>query len=327
MRYGWLADAVNTLESSPARYELYRPWRAYDAIVFLKSMGEKCCTLAERLRGRSVTVFDANVDYFTPSTGTFYYNDMAPSARQHEQAVTMARQCDGVIGDSLHITEVASKYSRATYCVPDHVRDDLVVHSSSLEWLKQEKLPLLWSGQAHKLFELLAIRTTLEKYASRFRLRLVTNSMAALDKLYEPYRFQLRSLLDKLEWEHILFTSVDGLMKVYDEGGIAISPRFLNNSYNIGHTEWKITLPMARGRFVLCSPQRSYKEVARLSGGGGIKICDDEVAWDRAFTLVLDGHMDWQTEQQSAIGVVRDHYRSSVVAVRHLEFIQSLMAQ
>lgn len=272
-------------------------------------------------------MFDANVDYFTPSAGTFYYDGMAPSVWQQQQAVKMARLCDGVIGDSLHIAEVASAYSPATCCIPDHVRDDLVAGSPSLEWTGYAKRPLLWSGQAHKLFDLLSIAGVLEKYASRIRLRLVTNSLSALEKLYEPYRSRLRKLLDRLDWEHIPFTSVDELMKIYDAGGVAISPRFLDNSYNLGHTEWKITLPMARGRVVMCSPQRSYAEVARLSGGGGIRICHDETGWDMAFQSLLGDDVEWVDEQQSAIRVVRDHYTSSVMAARHVEFVQSLVAQ
>ena len=70
MRYGWVAESVNSDPSSGMRYELFKPWRRYDAVVFLKSMEAGCADFAERLKHRGTRViFEANVDYYTEGGG------------------------------------------------------------------------------------------------------------------------------------------------------------------------------------------------------------------------------------------------------------------
>jgi hypothetical protein len=114
-------------------------------------------------------------------------------------------------------------------------------------------------------------------------------------------------------------------MARYDEGGVLISPRFLDNTYNLVHTEWKITLGMARGRVALCSEQPSYLDVSARSAGLGIRICRTDTDWREALESVLSGTFDWASEQAAATNVVRRHYATSVVARTHAEFIARLM--
>jgi len=326
MRFEWIAEAVNADSTAGMRYELYRPWKRYDAVIFQKSMDDDCIALAEELRGKATTLFDANVDYFTPADGPSYFAGMAPTTDQRRQAIRMAETCHGVIGDSLHIAEVASAYCPKTCYIPDNVPERLLAKHATTQWVGARKIPLLWSGQAHKMFELLAIRDVLEQYSGHIRLRLVANSLEALDRIAEPYRSELKELLAALDVEHIPFTTLEDLMQLYDQGGIAVSPRFLDNTYNQGHTEWKIALPMARGRVTICSPQRSYSEVARLSENRGIRICEGIQEWANAFQEVLDGDIDWQGEQAAAINVVREHYTTRVIAEQHRQFVAEVIA-
>lgn len=326
MRFEWIAEAVNADSTAGMRYELYRPWKRYDAVIFQKSMDDDCIALAEELRGKTATLFDANVDYFTPADGPSYFAGMAPTTDQRRQAIRMAETCRGVIGDSLHIAEVASAFCRTTRYLPDNVHSRLIAKHASTECVGTHKIPLLWSGQTHKMFELLAIREVLERVSDRTRLRLVSNSLDALERIVEPYRSDLKNMLAALDVEHIPFTTLEDLMQLYDQGGIAVSPRFLDNTYNQGHTEWKIALPMARGRVTLCSPQRSYREVARLSQGRGIRICANQEEWANAFQEVLDGDIDWQGEQAAAINVVREHYTTRVIAEQHRQFVAEVIA-
>ncbi len=317
MRFGWIARA---LAAKQANYSLYRPWCRYDAVVFLKSMSAECQLLAQRLRGQGTRVlFDVNVDYFTPASGTFYYRGMAPTVEQTANARRMADLSDALIADSSHLAGVCAQHHKNVRWISDNV--NLRIAPPYQAWKPAAKLDLLWSGEAVKLFELLRIEDVLRKFARRIRLVLVTNDLAALDRWFEPWKSRFEKLLTEIEHEIVPFRSVPELLKIYARGGVFISPRFLDNTYNWGHTEWKIALPMACGRVALGSSLPSYQDVARRSGGAGLRVCADEDAWSVALDDALSGRLDFAAEETAAREVVEKFYETSVVAAAHHEFV------
>lgn len=327
MRFGWIAAQVKS-ENRGVVYELYRPWRRYQAVIFLKSMNVTCRRLVQNLKRYGVkTLFDLNVDYLTPAHGEFFYDTMAPRPEQCEAARKMAVCCDGVIGDSSHLAQVAGQYNSRVVWIPDNVRDDLIVDHSNWGPEKGERLPLLWSGESIKLFELLKIKEVLLEFRDKVRLKIVTNSLEVLDRVYEPYRSELQNLLEKVPNEILPFHCVESLLDFYSKGGVSISPRFLCNSYNLGHTEWKISLAMARSRITLCSEQQSYVDLAERAQGRGIRICRTTADWRFAFQEILSKDFAWESEQKGAMQVVLDHYATNVVARNHLQFVRELIQQ
>ncbi len=307
-------------------YEVYRPWQRYDAIVFLKSMNAEAFRLALQCQKRNIpTVFDLNVDYLSTPAGTYYYHGMAPTVEQNHQARAMARTCKAVIADSSLLKEIALEYNDNTVWIPDCIEDRYIHRSSKWRPSKNEPLPLLWCGEAVKLFDLLVVEDALRSHSKRFVLRIITNSISAIERLFTPWRDRLKKLLHDLNVEIIPFQSIENLLSCYDRGGIFISPRFLDSSYNIGHTEWKITLPMARGRLALCSPLQSYMDVARFADDQGIRICNSLDDWHHAFEELSESSFDWDNQQENACHVVRSHYSASIVASIHGNFMKKLL--
>jgi hypothetical protein len=323
MRFGWIARA---LPPERARYSLYRPGGRYDAVVFLKSMSADCQRLAESLRRRGTRViFDVNVDYFTPAEGTFYYRGMAPTAEQTGNARRMAELSDALIADSSHLATVCAKHHPNVRWISDNV--NLRLTPQDHPWKRGPKLDLLWSGEAVKLFELLRIESVLRKFHSRVRLVLVTNDLAALNRWFEPWKRRFEQLLGSVEHTIVPFRSVAELLKLYgDGGGVFISPRFLDNTYNWGHTEWKITLPMACGRMAFGSPLPSYLDVAARSGGDGLRLCADDDAWSAALDDALSDRIDFAEEEKAARDVVEKFYATPAVAAAHHEYIAEVCA-
>lgn len=325
MRYGWLAESLAGETGGRVRYSLYRPWRRYDAVVFLKSNSAECRALARRLRSRGVRIlFDVNVDYFTPAEGTFYYQGMAPTAEQTERAREMASLADALIADSSHIQRICEQHHPQVRWVPDNVKMSLVPAYRS--WKRGAKLDLLWSGEAVKLFELIRLESVLKKFTGHVRLVLVTNDLSALDRWFEPWKGRFESMLAAIEHVIIPFQSVAKLLGVYNSGGVFISPRFLDNTYNWGHTEWKITLPMACGRIALGSPLPSYRDVAERSNGRGMRLCESDEDWNAALDAVLSGGIDFAVEEEAARTVVAKHYSTAVVAAAHAKFVGDVCA-
>ncbi len=328
MRFGWVAQYVNNLPNRQWIYELYRPWRSYQAVVFIKSMDDPCRRLAVALRQNGgYTIFDANVDYFTPAYGTSYFAGMAPTPKQREESCAMASACNAVIADSRYLREKVLPFNANVAWIPDNIPDALISERSTWRPSSGRRLTLLWSGEAVKLFELLRIEPVLRRFRENIRLRLVTGSLDALSRIHEPWQGRLRRLLADLECEVLPFQNIPALLALYDQGGVCISPRFLDNSYNMGHTEWKISLAMARGRVALASPQPSYCDLWDRARGQGVRICTGERDWDVSLDSMLAGDFRWEEEQGQACAVVRQYYATSVVAESHVDWLASLVKE
>jgi hypothetical protein len=325
MRFGWIADWVNARPELRLHYELYRPWHRYDALVFIKAMGERENQLRIRAGKRGLaTVFDANVNYYNRQ-GTYYYDGMAPTESQKRDAEEMTRNCTAVIADSRYIEQCCQPLHSRVKWIPDNVNLQRVPHPVPMTQ-HSGKTTLVWSGQANKLFEFLAIETTLRKYARHLRLVLITNSRKALDAWQPDIKRRFEGLLSDLDHEWVPYTTLDALLELYAQRpGICVAPRFLDNAYNLGHTEWKIALPMACGRLAIASPVPSYQDVAARTGGHGIWLCTGEHEWDEAFDRMLSPSMSWAAEEAAAAHVVRTHYATDVVAPLHAAYLRDIL--
>ena len=326
MRFGWIAEAVNRRPEHDLRYELYRPWRRYDALAFIKAMGPRDRALRARARRAGLkTVFDANVNYYDRA-GTFYYDGMAPTELQRQEAEDMTRGCDAVIADSRFLAERCAPLNPAVRWIPDNVNLDLVPPLKTSE-SRAGPLELVWSGQAVKLFELLAIEEVLRAHRARIRLTLVTNSLEVLQTWQPDLRARFERLLTDVPHAVRPYTSVADLLAFYaSRRCVCLSPRFDDNSYNLGHTEWKITLAMACGRLALAGPVPSYRDVAERSGGAGVWLCATAVEWGAAFDRLQAGRLDWNVEEAAARRVVEKHYATEVVAAEHAGFMKGVLA-
>jgi glycosyltransferase involved in cell wall biosynthesis len=317
-RYFWLSEHVNQ-NTEGWHYEIYRPWKRYDAVVFLKSMNDKAYALMEKLQRQGVPcIFDVNVNYFYQE-GKEYYPSMFPSEVQQEQVKRMTQNADAVIADSSFVYKQCKKYNEHTRWIPDIVNTS----NAGFQVWKPDgmKLRLLWSGQSVKLFELLAIEDVLLAWRDRLELVLITNDLEEINRLYPEIRTRLRKLLSNIEPTIIPYESIQQLFSVYANGGVFVSPRFLDNHYNMGHTEWKITLAMACGRVAICSPVPSYEQVAERSGGQGILICHDIEAWSQAFDALLSNRFDWEAESCAARKVVEQYYSPVAVVPDHIDWM------
>lgn len=322
MRFAWLAEVVNRDPLGRFRHEIYRPWRRYDALVFLKAMGEGARRLVERARlGGVATLFDANVVYYSRE-GREYYEGMLPTATQQRDAETMTSCVDAVIADSMYIESWCRRFHDRVEWVPDSVRTDLV--PSYRPYAGTGRLRLLWSGQVPKLVELLAIESVLKQFAGHLELVLVTNDLSEIERILPPHRERLRTLIDSLDITFLSYRDPRHLFEVYGEGGVLISPRFLDSEYNRGHTEWKVTLAMACGRCALCSPVPSYLVVAERAAGG-VRVCAGEEAWSTTIEEMLNGGFPFADEEAAAREVVQRYYATDVVAAAHTRFLAGVL--
>ncbi|MGC1481846.1 MAG: hypothetical protein WA771_15210, partial [Chthoniobacterales bacterium] len=327
MRFRWVARAVREELGGEVVYELYRPGHFYDVVVFLKSMGDRCVELAGLLQGQGTrVVFEANVDYYSASGGVGRFDAMVPTKEQRASAVAMTELADGVIASSRHLAGVCGEFNDRVSWVPDNVDFRLVPKPRAARGREDGRLNLWWSGMASKLCEFLVIERVLLERRDRVFLNLVTGSLAAMREWPPEVRERMEGLLAEVPHSVVKFTSVKDLLRRYAEGGVIVSPRFLDAPYNLSHTEWKISLGMACGLPAVASPVPSYADVEGRAGGGAVTLCEAEADWGMALDeLAAAGSTDLAERGAAASQVVRKFYATPVVAREHWAAVSGVL--
>lgn len=325
MRFHWVADALR--KSGAADYRLFRPGLAVDAVVFLKSMGPHCMELAETLREQGIgVIFEANVDYYTAcESRKVAIQDLAPSTKQHDDAVDITKLANGVIASSRHLANVCEEYNPATHWVPDHVNLSLRPKRFTRSPIRNGRLQVWWSGMASKACELLVAGAPMRAMRDKIHLHLVTDDLANRSKWLPAISERFDDFLAAMPHTVHRFRDVKTLLALYAEGGVIISPRTLDVPYNLSHTEWKITLGMACGMPAIASPVPSYEDVCADAAPGAVTICKSNDDWQAAFGKLLVAD-ELRASGEAAREVVERSYSTEVVAPKHLGAVESILA-
>ena len=288
--------------------ELYDPDRRYDIVVFVKAMDARTHAEAERVKaygGR--VVFDANVNYYE-IWGNYEVPGTKPTPEQRDQAIALTRLADWVVADSAYLLDIIRKYTTCASSIPDNV-DTHLFRQQRLP-RKRDRLRLAWSGMAHKALHL---RELLEVLASVQDMELVVVSNerpAILDELARVARCRF-----------VRF-AVRRYARVLRRCDAIVSPKRLINAYELGHSEWKITLGMAAGLPAIASPQPSYVEAIEHRGGG--VVAEGPAAWGAALEQLRDDRAYRLELGRRAAKTVRERYATPVVAAQYQRLLHEL---
>ncbi|MDX6515076.1 MAG: hypothetical protein QOH73_742 [Gaiellaceae bacterium] len=333
LRVGWVASQVRapgeaTFKALPAnvamrvanvgrwinraradvRNEMYDPSARYDVVVFFKAMDESCQREAQRIRaagGR--VVFDANVNYYE-IWGEYDVPGTEPTPAQRQDAQAMTRLADLIVADSSYLLEIVAKLNPRAAWVPDNV--DVARFRPPRRRRRRPRLRLVWSGMAPKAKPLVALAGVLGRVRG---LELLVVSNEPPDGL-EALRAALPCRFERF--------ALGRYAKLLRGSDVIVSPKNLVNGYELGHTEWKITLGMACGLPALASPQRSYVEAIGAAGGG--IVCTEPADWVAALERLRDDRELRRDMGERAVRTVRERYSTPVIASQYLELLESL---
>jgi glycosyltransferase involved in cell wall biosynthesis len=313
LRGAYLSDWIDR-HSDWCSSELYSPNRRYDAVVFIKVMQPECQQELRRIQdyGGKV-IFDANVNYY--EIWGDYSHQSAPTAEHQAQAIWMTQHADAVVADSSYIASAARKYNERVTWIPDNISLD--VFSKTRAHRAKASLVLGWSGIPSKAHHLLDICPVLAKLKNA-ELCLITGQ--AGDRMVPPD--VLRQLNAAVPCRVVPFNE-RRLVQSLAACDVVISPKRLANSYDMGHTELKITVGMALGLPAVASPQQSYQEAISYKDGGFIVSTDAE--WFDALTRLEDYTLRRDMGQRARQTVV-EKYSVPVVANQFLEVVHALVA-
>lgn len=288
--------------------EMYRPGRRYDVAVFFKTMDPRAQQEARRIqRYGGKVVFDANVNYYE-IWGDYDLPGTRPVPEQQRDAIAMTQLADWVVADSSYLLGIVRKFNEAASFIPDNV--DLARYHGIREHRQRQQTRLIWSGVGKKATSLLLVRDALRALRDVELVLVSEQTSEVLDELRAiiPCRF-------------IRF-SERRYARALLKADVIISPKNLVNGYELGHTEYKITLGMAVGLPAVASPLGSYVEAIGHAGGGIVAGSPDE--WRRALqSLVGDPALRAELGAK-AHRTVLERYSTDVVAPQFLELVRRL---
>lgn len=284
---------------------LYRPGERYDVVVFAKVLDERHREEAERVRDRGAKiVYDAHVNYYEVS-GDYEVEDTQPTPEQQAGAVAMTQLADHVLAASSYLRDCALRYNPHATWIPDNI--DLSVYQGTRRH-EAGPLRLVWSGVAKKAWQLSQILDVLAGLRDVELLVVSDGVPAVLPELQ-------RALPTRVE--PFGYRRYARLLRGRD---VIVSPKRLSNAYELGHSEYKITLGMAVGLPAVASPQQSYVEA--LADGGGFLV-DSRAEWREALERLRDPRLRTEVGER-AQQTIRERYATPVIARRYLELFRTL---
>lgn len=290
------------------RNEMYNPNHCYDIVIFVKAMNQECQSEARRIQGYGgKVIFDANVNYYEV-WGEYDIPVTRPTCQQQHDAIAMTKLADWVVADSSYIKEIAERFNPNVTWIPDNVNPSIYkgqrVHTDA------KPVRLIWSGISKKAQHLTLISSVLARL-SGVELWLVSEKRPHI----------IKDLPKNIKYRYIRFSD-RRYAKSLLQCDIIISPKRLINAYEMGHTEYKISLGMALGLPAVASPQQSYVEIIN-KGSGGI-IAEGESDWYEALNLLINDVEFRRDMGVRARKTVLEHYITPVVATQYAEIIRQL---
>jgi glycosyltransferase involved in cell wall biosynthesis len=290
------------------RNELYERGGRYDVVVFVKAMSDSHLDVAERAQATGArVVFDANVNYYEV-WGEYDLPGTKPTEEQRAEATAMTTLADWVVADSSYLLGVVRKLTERASWIPDNV--DTTLFRPARRRRRGGSLRLVWSGMARKAKPLLLARDAFAALEDA-ELTVVSNEEPA----------ELAELRRAIPTRFVPF-DLRGYARLLREQDVIVSPKRLVNGYELGHSEWKITLGMATGLPAVASPQQSYVEAIGHRGGGIVAESPEE--WTEALARLAAEPSLRDELGARAAETVRERYATPVVAREYRDLLRSL---
>ncbi|HLA45377.1 MAG TPA: glycosyltransferase, partial [Aggregatilineales bacterium] len=307
MRFRNIALWLNRHGFRNSFYQINRR-NTYDAVIVVKTFTDAVLEEAKRLKSRGIPViYDANVNYYY-IWGDYTDPKTQPTPEQRRAVMQITRQADHVIADSEYLRDVVRDFNPCVTWIPDNVQTLIFRPAKHRE--KTGKLRLIWSGIAFKADELMLLRDAFAA-VDGLELWLVSNTRPNV----------IDSLQDVISVRWFRYSDMYYAW-LLGRADVIISPRYLNNGYNMGHTEYKITLGMARNLPAIASPQPAYMTAIQREDGGIICYSTDD--WIRAFIRLRDEPSRRIQMGNHARRTVERYYSTPVVAAQYAHLLKKL---
>jgi len=282
-------DSGNNMNTDIAILMRWQDDSAYDFVLRLK-------------RKKVKIVLDVCVNYF--DAAGIFPGGYGASITLAEEIKKITPIADVVICGSEYIRKRAMEFNANSVYLPESIDSQHFVYRKKQEDFDRKVLRAIWSGVAVKAGEVAELYTKLKERG--IPLTIISNKKADMPGTYKY-----------IPWSYYTFPT--NIVK----GEICLSPRRTDNTYDLGHSHFKIGAFMAQGVPALASPLPSYKEVIEKTSGG--RICESEIEWDKTLDDILDNRkMLWEWSQTAYEGM--RYYATENIAKKYIEVFEKLIS-
>ncbi len=256
--------------------------KSSDIAIFVRCQNKDTLNILERQRSLGAkTIFDINVNYFDDSG--LFPGGYGTTPEQVADAKNMAITADAITCASDFIKDRASQFNSNSFYIPDSVNLHHFRYNKTEEDFRSPGLSAIWSGQPTKADELVGLTKLLSQHD--VPLTIISEN--------QPPRLKHSNFSP---WSYFSFP------RTILHGNISVSPRRTDNSYDLGHSHFKIGVFMAQGVPVLASPLPSYTELLTDTGGG--RICRSDTDWKTSIEEIMDDRdLLWKWSQAAYSGM------------------------
>lgn len=278
-----------------------------DLVIFIRRQDNQSQFILQNLRRLMVkTVFLTGVNYYE-RTGNLTKVDRSVSLDQIKNCISMTYNSNAVLVSSQFLKERASRYNPNVYYIPDSIDMHHFLFKKNAHDYDKDELILVWCGVSVKAWVLNILKDAIKDLP--LRLLVISDKKPDLDVPFEFEKFDYHTFPQTIL-----------------RGDICVCPRVLDNSYDMGHSNFKINVFLAQGIPAFVSPQESYEEVFQIGSEKRPigQIIEQPSDWKKMFIKALDNRDTLKKASFNAIEKVRPYSTERVLEQYEKMFKQLL---
>ena len=250
-------DILLYLEKQGFAVELYKPWKKYKVVLFIKTQSDKAVRTAKKLNAMGTKVmFDAYCEFIS--------DESRDQDKERCNILEIASYSNQVNVCSIEQQNDFMKYHKKVELISESVNDKFFTVQK--EHKDTNNLTLVYCGYSKKAKDTLCIEEELKWVQREFGCKLL-------------YLCERDPQIEHLTYDFIKYEQSE-IHKQLLLGDIMIAPRPMEGIEKLAHSVSKIAYPLSVGLPVIASPVPSYLETPVI-------ICNDSQGWKDAFRKLI----------------------------------------
>lgn len=242
-------DILTWLAEKGIEAEIYKPFKKYDIVFFIKVHSDRAVKTAEKLKKQGTyLIMEPFCDFLDDPERQ---NDP-----QRLNVLKLTKLMDLIDACSTVQQEMFSKYHPNVNFIGDSVHDSFF--EIRKEHMDKREVTLIYCGYGKKCRDTLNIKDVIVKLQKNYKCKVLFLSNEKPD-------------ITEFEWDYVKYNQ-NIIGEQFVLGDIMIAPRPMEDIEKLSHSNTKIAYPMAFGIPVVASPVPSYMDSPAF-------ICNTEEEW------------------------------------------------
>ena len=285
-------DIIDFFEEKGISAELYKPFRKYDVVFFIKTATERAVRIARKLEKEGVYLI-------LDSYSEFLDDPLKKDFSDRINIIELLSLMDVVNVCSDVQVQTYSKYHDNVRFVGDSVHEKMFLNKK--EHSEKEVITLIYCGYGKKVSDTLVIAEVIKRLQKEFGCRMIFLSNEKPE-------------IKEFEWDYMKYNQ-NIIGEQLCKGDIMIAPRPMTGIEKLPHSNTKIAYPMSLGLPVVASPISSYLDSPAI-------ICRNNEEWyENIKNLILNVDLRKEVGEKSRL-YIKENYSRNVIGEKYLAEIK-----